>query len=153
MKWAAARGSCLLVVALALATLAGCGKSTMFTAELDKTLTDANRALERGEVELACAKLGEAMPRLAEWSETQRGERVARANHLLDQLSMAASTCAMPPSAGGGADFAAQFRPAYQELRRISTYSTSWWTVFTYVSMFAVGIAVYVFLRRMRRSS
>jgi hypothetical protein len=140
-----------LAVALAL-TLAGCGKTSMLGAELDRDLADADRAISRGDVEEGCAKLGSALPRYAEWAEHARGERAARANRLVETISMTMQLCSAPVgSAASPASLQASWRPTYAEIREISTYKTTWLTVFTYVSMLAVGIGMYVFLRRMRK--
>ena len=143
-----------IVGVAALLALAGCGKRSMLATQLDQDLTDVNRAVERGDVEVACAKAPGVMPRLYEWAQNARGGLAARANPLVDQLAQSTMFCSLPPSAQGpaGADFATQWKPAYAELRKISTYKTSWLTVFTYVSMLVVGIVTYVFLRRMKRS-
>jgi hypothetical protein len=130
---------------LAGASLAGCGQRSMLAPELDRDLTDVDRAVARGEVEAACAKAGTALPRLAEWAEGARGERAARGHQVVEQLAHAVELCT------SGGDFAAAWHEPYQELRAITTFKTSWLTVFTYVSMIAVGIGTYLLLRRMRR--
>ena len=135
-----------------LILVAACGDRSMFGPQLDQGLAGLDAALARGEVEVACARLNEVVPKFAEWAEGARGERAARGNQLLEQLAGLRNYCGAP----GTADPAAMTKawpPIYAEMRKISTYKTSWLTVFTYASMFAVGIGVYMLLRRMRRSA
>ncbi len=139
-----------LVAALALV---GCGNRSMFGSQLDHELAGVNSAVERGDVELACERLSRALPLLAEWVDGARGERAATGNQLLNQVSELMSYCSVPPPVtGSGGNLMTAWPPYYKELRRISTYKTSWLTVFTYVSMLGVAIGMYIFLRRMRRS-
>jgi outer membrane murein-binding lipoprotein Lpp len=138
-----------IMAAAVAALLAGCGNRSMFGSQLDRDLAELNATMERGEVELACERLKKVTPQFAQWAEGARGERAARANQLLEQLSGLQTFCGVPPLADSR-NLASSWPPLYQEMRRISTYKTSWMTVFTYVSMLAVGIGMYLFLRRMR---
>ena len=139
----------IIVAAALLATLAGCGDRSMFGSQLDRDLADLNAAMECGDFELACERLGKVTPQFAKWAEGARGERAASGNQLLEQLAGLQTSCGVPPLADSR-NLTSSWPPLYQEMRRISTYKTSWMTVFTYVSMLAVGIGMYLFLRRMR---
>ena len=134
----------LLVGGLCLMT--ACGKSSLLAAELDRDLADVDRMAARGDVEQACGKLASALPTLEAWAVAQKGERAVRAHAAARQLVAAQASCK------SGGDFAAAWRAPYQELRTISTLTTSWLTIFTYVSMLGVGIGTYVWLRRKRPS-
>ncbi len=139
----------LILVALASAG-GGCSGKSMLGAELDTGLTQVDGAIGRGDIEDACAKLRVALPGLGRWAEGTRGERAARANAVFEQIALAAASCGPEAPPGATASLAAAWTPAYTELREISEYKTSWLTVFKYASMLAVGILVYVFLRRLR---
>jgi hypothetical protein len=146
------RAAATWILATLLFASAACGNRSMLGGPLDQSLADLDGSITRGDVELACSRLQQLLPQLGEWAANARGERAAVSHQLVEQLSDLSSSCAAPPS-GNPARLASAWPPLYQELRRISTYKTSWLTVFTYVSMLAVGIGTYLFLRRAKRSA
>jgi hypothetical protein len=135
------------VVLVLVLVLAGCGNRSMLAPELDQGISEVDAAVRRGDVEVACARLAQVVPRFADWAGHARGERAAVGNQLLEQLSGLTASCSTP----GGGNLTSAWPPIHAEIRRISSYRTSWLTVFTYVSMLAVGIGVYLFLRRAKR--
>ena len=146
------RATATWILTALLLACGACGNRSMFGSQLDQSLADVDGSITRGDVEVACGRLQQVLPQLDEWVKGARGERAARGNQLLEQLADLSSSCGAPP-AGNPARLATAWPPLYQELRRISTYKTSWLTVFTYVSMLAVGIGTYLFLRRAKRSA
>jgi hypothetical protein len=137
------------LLATFLVACAACGNQSMLGAPLDKALAEVDGSIARGDVEVACGRLQQVVPQLAAWVKDARGERAAVGNQVLGQLGELSGSCAAPP-AGDPTRLATAWPPLYQELRRVSTYKTSWLTVFTYVSMLAVGIGTYLLLRRKR---
>jgi hypothetical protein len=140
------------ILAVTLLACAACGDSSMLGGPLDQSLTELDGSIARGDVEVACGKLTQVIPELTGWAKGARGERAAVANQVVEQLGELSLACG-PPPAGNPARLATGWPPLYKELRRVSTYKTSWLTVFTYVSMIAVGIGAYVLLRRRRRDA
>jgi hypothetical protein len=140
------------ILAALLLTCAACsGGHSMFGAPLDQALADLDGSIARGDVEVACGRLHEVLPQLSQWVDGARGERATVGHQLLEQLADLGESCGVPP-AGDATRLASGWPPLYKELRRISTYKTSWLTVFTYVSMLVVGIGTYWLLRRKRRA-
>ena len=146
------RAAATWILTALLLACGACGNRSMFGSQLDQGLADIDGSITRGDVEVACGRLQQALPQFAEWVQGARGERAAVGNQLLEQLGELTSSCGVPPP-GNPARLATGWPPIYKEMRRISTYKTSWLTVFTYVSMLAVGIGTYLFLRRAKRSA
>jgi hypothetical protein len=134
---------------LALAAPA-CTSTSMLGTQLDQGLSELNGAISRGETEVACARLQKVVPEFADWVQGAHGERLARGNQLLDRLAELNMACAAPPQ-GDPARLVAGWPPIYAEMRKVSEAQTSWLTLFTYVSMLAVGIGTYWLLRRRRK--
>jgi hypothetical protein len=143
------RGAAVAVLVLALAAPA-CASRSMFGTQLDQELAELDGAIGRGETEVACARLKKVVPELADWVHGARGERAALGNQLLERLSELDTACAPPPQ-GDPARLVAGWPPIYAEMRKVGAVQTSWLTLFTYVSMLAVGIGTYWLLRRRRQ--
>jgi hypothetical protein len=145
----------LVVAALAVMAVAACGPRSMLGADLDKQLGELDTSIERGDVEVACSRVPDVMRRIGEWAEGVRGNKSGPVHQTVERLGDVALRCGV----GGGVttvkadELQAAWRPPYQELRKLSTQETSWLTLFTYVSMIAVGIGAYLFLRRVRPST
>jgi hypothetical protein len=139
------------LVMLGVLLAAGCGDRSMLGPELDKNLTSVDTAIQRGDVELACSRLKDVTGPFELWAEGARGERASTSRALVKRLAELEAACA-PPPAGDPAKVSAAWPPIHAEMRKISVYETSWLTIFTYVSMLAVGIGAYALLRRMKRS-
>ena len=144
-----------IVAVVAFFALGACGPRSMLGGDLDKDLAELDTSIERGDVEVACSRVPDVMRRIGTWAEGVRGNKAGAVHQTVEQLGEAALRCGV----GGGIttvkadELQAAWRPPYQRLRTLSTQETSWLTVFTYVSMIAVGVGAYLFLRRVRPST
>jgi hypothetical protein len=156
-------GAGMLVVAglglmLAAAVGTGCGGGGSWLGDdLRQKLQGVDESFARGDSAAGCAQLGAAMPALYDWTEHTRGNLAVRAQQLLQRAEGVQAMCGVVPAPAGtpGAGVpspavAEQWRAFYDELRETTKHKTSWLTVFTWVSMFVLGIVVYVVLRRLK---
>jgi hypothetical protein len=151
---AGGRAKCLVGLVELLALLTGCGRGSWLGDDLAKQFETIDQAFARGDVDGACGLLPQAAAGLADVAEHSRGKIAVRMQQAYARLEGITANCGLamlaPEKARGPRAVPSDWAPFYAELKRATVHKTGWLTVFSWVSMFVVGIGVYYGLRRLK---